>query len=198
MFLGTVGIMGYTHDEFNFADTSWMPDSADLTTSLVADDPPLVPDNPDSLDPGGKLPLSNQGRPEDTRLVETVMFLLVFSFLEDVVGEQFLHILSGRTLSSGRHKLFSTEKEEQAVFYRKAKISFFRPSTEHMSSRPPAFGALISVAELLTSRGHLRSFAEIKHYLIVLAGVSYPLPPHLPLSSYAVLSRERPLSPHTH
>jgi hypothetical protein len=116
-------------------------------------------------------------RPEETALTETVMFLVVLAFLQEI-GGQFLHILSGGNRSSGRYRLFSTQKGDQKAFSREVRESFQRLCAQQPSSNSSVFRALISVAEMLTSRGHLRTVAEIKHYLIALANVSNRPPPH--------------------
>jgi len=184
--LDTISLMNYSHKEVNFADTSWMSLDPLEAALLSAGPPPQISENPDALDPGGekKQLFSAYKRPEDAKLVETVMFLIVFAFLQDI-GEQFLHILSGRTLSSGRQKLFSTQKGDQEVLCKEASKSFSRLRTQNPNSKSSAFRALISVAEMLTREGHLRSFDEIKHYLIALATVSSTPSLHSPKSSLA-------------
>lgn len=147
-------------------------------TSTNAPVPPIFPPEPpskfDSPDWGGEGPqLANQPA-EEVKLEETVMFLVVLAFLQDI-GE-LLYILSGKSLASRRYKLYPAQQGDQEAFYRKAQEAFFKPCSQHRSSASPASRALVSVAEMFTQGGYLRSIAEIKHYLVGVAAVSPSIP----------------------
>jgi hypothetical protein len=112
----------------------------------------------------------------EVRLDDTAMFLVVIVFLQDIA--ELVYILSGRSLSSRRHKLYKAEEREQALFYQSARETFFAPRYEaYNAPNPewPAFSALLSVAERFTEDGLLRSIGEVRHYLTSVAAVSRAL-----------------------
>jgi len=114
------------------------------------------------------------GKPTEDALEETGTFLVVLLFFQEI-GE-LLYALSGRTcLASRRHKLYGAQQKDQHAFYQSSKTSFFEPFYQGPASRTPAFVALVSVAEIFTKGGYIRSIAEIKHYLVTLAAVSRSL-----------------------
>jgi hypothetical protein len=108
-------------------------------------------------------------------LDDTGMFLVVIVFLQDIA--ELVYILSGRSLSSRRHKLYKAEERDQEDFHRSAHEAFFKPRYDHQTLKAPAFLALLSVAEKFTEDGLLRSMAEIEHYLVSVAAVSRALDP---------------------
>ena len=116
------------------------------------------------------MPLSTELKLEDTGI-----FLVVLVFLLDIAELGF--ILSGRSLSSRRHKLYKAEERDQEGFYKFAREAFFKPH-HRQELQPPAFSALLYVAEKFTKGGLLRSIAEIEHYLVSVAAVSQALGPN--------------------
>lgn len=116
---------------------------------------------------------------EHPKLEQTVMFLVIFAFFQEV--GQLLHILSGRSLASRRYKLYPAQKGGQKAFYRHSQDAFFKPCSERLTPGPPAFQALLSVAESFTKQGYLRSIDDIEHYLAGLAAVCFSRrTPHCP------------------
>ncbi|KAK3378839.1 hypothetical protein B0T24DRAFT_674678 [Lasiosphaeria ovina] len=124
--------------------------------------------------PGAESESSQLGNDEskDPDLKETIMFLVVFNFLQDM--GQLLYILSGRSLTSRCYELYRTEQEDQEAFYMSAQEAFFKPCYQDRNSGFPAAMALLSVAETFTKNGYLRSIAEIKHYLVGFAAAVFP------------------------
>jgi len=111
------------------------------------------------------------GKPPQDALEETGTFLVVLVFFQEI--RELLYALSGRTcLASRRHKLYGAQQKDQDAFYQSAMKTFFEPYYQGPASGTPAFMALLSVAEIFTKRGYIRSIAEIKHYLVALAAVS--------------------------
>ena len=108
--------------------------------------------------------------PQEMKLADTAMFLVVLLFLQDIA--ELVYILSGRSLPSRRYKLYKAEETDQEDFYRSVREEFFKPRYRRQNFKTPAFLALLSVAEKLTEGGLLRSIAEIKHYLVSVAAVS--------------------------
>lgn len=185
----TVHQLNVTHDILDFAaisdylfqdqrppDTSWLHQAESRNLG-----PPFAchPLSPNHLDH----PVSERGesqkskKPPEDALEETVTFLVVLVFLQEI-GE-LLYVFSGRTcLASRRHKLYGAQQGDQDTFYQSAMRSFFEPYYQGSGSGTPAFMALLSVAETFTKGGYLRSIAEIEHYLITIAAVSILLPPY--------------------
>ncbi|KAK0612086.1 hypothetical protein B0T14DRAFT_441401 [Immersiella caudata] len=139
---------------------------------------------PSTLDVGPALSTprqtNRQAAEEDSRtpqkavaLEETILFLVVFAFLQGIVG--LLNVLSGRNfLGPQRHTLFRAEEGEQEAFYHSARETFFQPFYHGRDSGKPACMALLSVAEKFTKQGYLQTFPEIQHYLVTLATVALP------------------------
>lgn len=136
-----------------------------------------------SVDPSGRHlsdprsaspPLAEEGNSLESQktdaLHETVVFLLIFAFLQDILS--LLNVLSGRNWIEPQHyRLYGAQKESQDAFYRSAMETFFEPYYQHPGCGTPACTSLLSVAEALTNKGHLRSSTEIRHYLVTLAAV---------------------------
>lgn len=171
-----LGVLLNLHNEFNFAaipldgtglsvhtfDTGWtggvqsepIAPSKSFSTSFSE-----APPEPKESEP---LP-EDERSPGESSLEKTKMFLVVLIFLQDV-GE-LLYILSGRSLASRRHQMYTAEQAHQERFYWSAQETFFAPCYQGIHSTFPTATALLSVAETFTRNGCLRSVAEIKHYL---------------------------------
>ncbi|KAK0716229.1 hypothetical protein B0H67DRAFT_645873 [Lasiosphaeris hirsuta] len=147
-----------------------------LANELQPPDPPVgLPAPPMKFDPPDReeksSPLTNQAV-GNAKLEETVMFLVILAFLQET--GQLLYILSGRSLASRCYKMYPAQKREQEAFYRKAQEVFFKPWSQRPNSGAPAFRALVSVAEMFTQGGYLRSIDEIEHYLACVATAVLP------------------------
>ncbi|GAB1316979.1 peptide transporter ptr2 [Madurella fahalii] len=181
-----VDLMKISHEDIDFAainsldnqtysnhpaSTSWL--------SLTGLCPPsLLPPTDAAANASGGGGEGEQRQPIDevpkalAKLEETTMFLVILIFLEEI-GE-LVYILSGRSLASRRHKLYKTEEKNQKLFYKSSKESFFEPRYRRAEPNCAASSALLSVAEKFTQGGHLRSIAEIKHYLVSVAAAVLP------------------------
>ncbi|EAQ84595.1 hypothetical protein CHGG_08609 [Chaetomium globosum CBS 148.51] len=182
-------------DDLQAADTGWSQTSVpggdvSSTRSEV---------QPTELDPSNGERESAQSDikgPEDSKLDNTIMFLVVLVFLQDL-GEWYLYTLSGRSLAPKRHKLYQAQQGDQESFHRKAQKAFFEPCSRHRNSSYSAFRALVSVAEMFTRHGYLQSIAEIKQYVIsvasavLLPGTAY----EQIVSSVLTISDDVPVAP---
>lgn len=147
-------------------DTGW---PQQRVTSSYAHDSSHRPSAPRTANPH-PAELDSQTPKRVVALEETVLFLVVFAFLQDIVG--LLNVLSGRNfLGPQRHKLFRAQQGAQEVFYHSAKKTFFEPFCQSQDSGKPACMALLSVADKFTKQGYLQTFSEIQHYLVTLATV---------------------------
>ncbi|KAK3360367.1 hypothetical protein B0T25DRAFT_565267 [Lasiosphaeria hispida] len=173
-----VGLLNSSHGAIDFStlgvfssQLQWQPDEPDPPAPPLG--PPVPPTKFDPSDRERKRSqLANQAA-GGTKLEETVMFLVVLAFLQEI--GQLLYTLSGSSLASRCHKMYPAQQGEQEAFYRKARDTFFEPWSQRPSSGLPAFRALVSVADMFTRDGYLQSIDEIEHYL---AGVAVAvLPP---------------------
>ena len=115
-------------------------------------------------------PPSSEAGPKEMRLDETVMFLAVLVFLQDIA--ELVYTLSGRSLASRPQKLYKAEEKRQEALYRSVLEAFFMPRYARRDVTLPAFLALLSVAEKFIKSGLLRSVEDVKHYLVSVASVS--------------------------
>lgn len=183
---GLTDLTDNTHHEFDFAAFGSVCHQAhhQYPTAMNAPQPISVlperdPDPRPQIPPREALfdvPTEDDGGPQlsnttpnAVRIEETLMFLVIFVFFQDI--SQLLYVLSGRSLDSRRYKLYNAEEEDQKRFYHSAQKLFFSPRGKDHNSSRPTFLALLSVAEVFTKRGSLRTIPEIKHYLVGVAAV---------------------------
>lgn len=179
----SIDLLRLSHEVYNFSDllTGQYPfqqaaDTGWSQTSVPGGDVSSTRSEvqPTELDPSNGERESAQSDikgPEDSKLDNTIMFLVVLVFLQDL-AEWYLYTLSGRSLAPKRHKLYQAQQGDQESFHRKAQKAFFEPCSRHRNSSYSAFRALVSVAEMFTRHGYLQSIAEIKQYVISVASVS--------------------------
>ncbi len=106
------------------------------------------------------------------------MFLVVLVFFKEAAD--LLQILSGRSLISKPVKTYTSQLDDQKKFIKLSQEAFFKPRWRPGLCPCPAFSALMSVAQLFTELGYLKSIDEVKHYLVTAAPVSKLLFPSQP------------------
>jgi len=111
------------------------------------------------------------GQDDALHLRDTGVFIAVLVFINH--AKLLLRILSGKGLISRPQMRYDTEKENQRRFYESAQRKFFKPHSRCDACPSRAFVALLSVADVFAQAGYLRSIAEVKYYLITVAGVSW-------------------------